>query len=158
MQERTPRPLGLKLIIAYKLAKAPVTLALAIWLTFAPRSAYALAEQIADQLSTASSIWARLGHWIEEHLSTRIFRWAAVLAWLEAITTILEAILLLMGKAWGEWLVIVGLTALLVPEVLSLDRNATWMKFGVLLVNAVVVVYLASRRLRAARPTVQHHN
>ena len=158
MQERTPRPLGLKLIIAYKLAKAPVTLALAIWLTFAPLSAYHLAEQIADQLSAASSIWARLGHWIEEHLSTRIFRWAAVLAWLDGITTILEAILLLIGKAWGEWLVIVGLTALLVPEVLSLDRKVTWMKFGVLLVNAAVVVYLASRRLRAARPTVQHHN
>ena len=150
-QERTPRTLGLKLIIAYKLAKVPVMLALAIWLTVAPRSAYQLADQIADQLSTASSAWARLGEWIDQHLSTRLFRWGAVLAWIDAITTGLEAILLLIGKAWGEWLVVFGLTALLVPEVLSLQRKPGWLKVCVLLVNAAVVVYLAGRRLRAAR-------
>jgi uncharacterized membrane protein (DUF2068 family) len=150
-QEPAPRTLGLKLIIGYKLAKLPVMLALAIWLTVAPRSALQLAEQIADQLSTASSLWARLGDWIEHHLSTRIFRWGAVLAWLDAITTGLEAILLLIGKAWGEWLVVVGLTALLVPETLSLQRKPGWMKVCILLVNAAVVVYLAARRLRAAR-------
>lgn len=149
--ERTPRTLGLKLIIGYKLAKVPVMLALALWLTVAPGSAYQLLEQIADQLSAASAFWVRLGHWIEEHLSTRILRWGAVIAWLDAITTGLEAILLLLGKAWGEWLVIVGLTALLVPEVLSLDRKQSWMKFGVLLINALVVVYLTARRVRAVR-------
>ena len=150
-QEPAPRTLGLKLIIGYKLAKLPVMLTLAIWLTVAPRSAYQFAEQIADQLSTASSLWARLGEWIEHHLSFRIFRWGAVLAWVDAITTGLEAIILLIGKAWGEWLVVVGLTALLVPEVLSLQRKPGWIKVCVLLVNAAVVVYLAARRLRAAR-------
>src|SRR5258708_16010368 len=100
-------------------------LALAIWLTVAPRSAYHVAEQLADQLSAASSIWVRLGEWIEQHLSTRIFRWAAVLAWLDAISTGLEAIVLLIGKAWGEWLVVVGLTALLIPARPSLVRRPT---------------------------------
>jgi len=150
-QERTPRTLGLKLIIAYKLAKVPVMLALAIWLTVAPRSAYHVAEQIADELSEASSLWARLGEWIELHLSTRLFRWGAVLAWLDALSTGLEAILLLIGKAWGEWLVVVGVSVLLVPEVLSLQRKPGWLKVCILLVNAAVVVYLAARRLRAAR-------
>jgi len=151
LEERAPRTLGLKLIIGYKLVKAPVMLALAIWLTVAPHSAYQLADQIADQLSTASALWARLGDWIEHHLSTRIFRWGAVLAWLDAITTGLEAILLLIGKAWGEWLVVIGLTVLFVPEVLSLERKPGWVKAGILLVNAAVVAYLGARRFRAAR-------
>ncbi len=150
-EQRTPRTLGLKLIIAYKLAKAPVMLVLAIWLTVAPREAYHVAVQIVHELSEASALWVRLGHWIEEHLSTRLFRWGAVLAWLDFASTSVEAILLMMGKAWGEWLVTIGLAALLVPELFSLEHRPSWARFFVLLINATVVVYLAARRIRAAR-------
>jgi uncharacterized membrane protein (DUF2068 family) len=151
MQPRTPRPLGLKLIIAYKLVKAPVMLALAIWLTIAPRQAYHVAAEIAHELAAASALWVRLGHWIEEHLSMRIFRWAAVVAWLDFVSTSLEAVLLLMGKTWGEWIVTIGLAALLVPELFSLERRLTWTRLVVLLINAAVVVYLVVRRVRALR-------
>ncbi len=150
-QQRTPRALGLKLIIAYKLTKAPVMLALAIWLTVAPREAYHVAVHIVHQLSAASALWVRLGHWIEEHLSTRVFRWGAVLAWLDFAATSLEAILLLMGKAWGEWIVTIGIAVLLVPELFSLEHRPTWARFFVLLINAAIVAYLATRRIRAAR-------
>lgn len=149
--ERTPRTAALKLIIAYKVVKAPAMLGLAIFLTVAPCEALHFAAYVAHELSFASAVWVRLGHWIDEHLSTRIVRWGAVLAWLDFLSTSLEAILLILGKAWGEWLVMIGLAALTVPELLSLERKPSAVRFLVLLVNGAVVVYLAARRLRAAR-------
>jgi len=150
-EQRTPRTLGIKLIIAYKLVKAPVMLVLAIWLTVAPSEAYHVAVRIVHELSAASALWARLGHWIEEHLSTRLFRWGAVLAWLDFVSTSLEAILLMTGKAWGEWIVTIGVAALLVPELFSLEHRPSWTRFFVLLVNAAVAVYLGTRRIQAVR-------
>ncbi len=156
--ERTPRTTALKLIIAYKLVKAPIMLALAIWLSVAPREAYHFAVHIVHELSAASALWVKLGHWIEEHLSTRLFRWGAVLAWLDFATTALEGILLLMGKAWGEWLVTIGLAAFLIPELFSLEHRPSWTRFVVLLINAAVVVYLGTRRLRAVREGRRDHS
>lgn len=150
-EQYPPRPTALKLIIAYKLVKAPIMLALAIWLTVAPEGAYNFALHIVHELSGASAFWVKLGHWIEEHLSVRLVRWGAVLAWLDFATTTLEAILLLMGKAWGEWMVIIILAALLIPELFSLEHAPSWSRLFVLLVNAAVVAYLTARRLRAAR-------
>src|SRR5262249_5914216 len=73
-------------------------------------------------------------------------------------TTTLEAILLLMGKAWGEWLVAIGLAALLIPELLSLEHSPSVTRFVVLLINAAVVAYLATRRLKAAREDRQRQS
>lgn len=147
-----PRTLALKLIIAYKLAKVPLMLALAIWLTVAPDHVYQLAARFAHELSEASALWVRLGRWLEEHLSRRLLRWGAALAWLDSVITGLEATLLLIGKAWGEWLVTIGLALFLIPELLSLERSPSWPRFFVLLVNGAVVVYLSARRWKALRP------
>ena len=145
----------MKLIIAYKTAKVPLMLTLAIWLTVAPDEAYRLSERIAHELSAASAFWVRLGRWLEEHLSARAVRWGAGLAWFDSIVTTLEVALLLMGKAWGEWLVTLGLAFFLVPELVSLERSPSWAKLFVLLVNGVVVIYLAARRLKEARKAKQ---
>jgi uncharacterized membrane protein (DUF2068 family) len=150
-EQQTQRPTALKLIIAYKLVKAPIMLALAIWLTVAPREVYHVAVQIVRELSALSAFWVKLGHWIEEHLSTRLFRWGAVLAWFDFISTSVEAILLLTGKPWGEWIVTIGLASLLIPELLSLEHSPSWTRLAVLLINATVVVYLGTRRFRAMR-------
>jgi uncharacterized membrane protein (DUF2068 family) len=149
--QRSERTLGLKLIIAYKLTKAIAVFGLAIWLTFAPHGAYHFAEHLVRELSAGGALWVRLGRWLDAHLSMRLFHQVTFLAWLDAITTGLEAFLLLIGKAWGEWLVVIGVGALLVPEVLSLERRPSWGRFLVLLVNAAVVLYLLQRRLRATR-------
>jgi uncharacterized membrane protein (DUF2068 family) len=81
----------------------------------------------------------------------RLVHWGALLAWLDFVSTTLEAVLLMMGKAWGEWVVTIGIAALLVPELVSLEKRPSWARLVVLLVNAAIVVYLAQRRLRAAR-------
>ena len=142
---------ALKAIIAYKLAKAPVMLALAIWLTLAPNQVYRVALEIGEQLSEMSAIWARLAPWIQEHLTVRFLRWGAIVAWFDAISTALEAVLLLLGKAWGEWLVAIGLSLLLAPELLSLQRRPSWLKLIVLASNGGIVAYLCWRRVRALR-------
>jgi uncharacterized membrane protein (DUF2068 family) len=126
-------------------------LALALWLTFSPRGAYEFVESIAEELSAGGALWARLGEWIEVHLSTKIIRGGAVLAWLDAITTAAEVTLLLLRKPWAEWLVTLGLGTLIPLELFSLERRPGLGKAIVLLINAAVVVYLARRRIKAAR-------
>ena len=81
----------------------------------------------------------------------RFLRWGAIVAWFDAISTALEAVLLLLGKAWGEWLVAIGLSLLLAPELLSLQRRPSWLKLIVLASNGGIVAYLCWRRLRALR-------
>jgi len=146
---RQNRPPGLKLIIAYKFLKAPVMLALAGALTFAPVSAIRAARHVAFELSEGGGISWRLAHWLEPHLTERVERRAAIVAWLDGVSTVAEGLLLVSGKAWGEWIVVAGLSLLLPVEVLALVRRARIARALVLVINAAVVVYLAWRRLRA---------
>jgi uncharacterized membrane protein (DUF2068 family) len=71
-----------------------------------------------------------------------------VLAWLDGTVTLLEGILLLWGKAWGEWLVVGGLALLLPVEALGMIRRPSVVRAVVLAVNALVVAYLARRRMK----------
>jgi uncharacterized membrane protein (DUF2068 family) len=96
-----------------------------------------------------------LGEWLGLHVTDSVVRGGAIVAWLDAGTTTLEATLLLMNKPWGEWLVVAGLGALIPVEVVWLVRHLTPERFGVLLVNSVVFAYLLWRRIRARGPA-QH--
>ena len=147
----TPATPGLKLIIAYKLAKAPVMLGLAIWLTLAPSGAYNFVEDVVDQLSAAGNVWSRLAEWIDAHFSLRVVHGGAALAWLDGLLTTAEAVLLLMRKPLGEWLVAIGLGSLLPLELFSFYRKPGVVKVLVLLINGAVVLYLVRRRLIEAR-------
>lgn len=75
-----------------------------------------------------------------------------MLAWLDGFSTALEGVLLLSGKSWGEWLVIVGLASLLCAEVFALIHQPSIVKALILGVNALIVLYLVRRRIRIARP------
>ena len=77
------------------------------------------------------------------------------MAWLDSVTTAAEVILLLRGKAWGEWLVAAGLGALVVVEVVSLERRPSLTRLVVLIVNAAVVAYLVARRSREVKRRTQ---
>ncbi len=145
------RPAGLKLIIAYKLVKAPLVLALALFLTLNPRGAVHAVDAFARDLNEGSALFARLARWLETHVSQRAVGHGAMLAWLDGVTTTLEGILLFRGHAWGEWLVVAGLGALLPFEVHSLERHPTWVRLAALVINAAVVVYLVVLRLRNRR-------
>ena len=144
------RPAGLKLIIAYKFVKAPIMLALAGALTFAPISTIRAARHAVFELSESGALGWRVAHWAEPHLTVRVERRAAIVAWLDGVSTLVEALLLLSGKAWGEWIVVAGLALLLPLEAFSLVRRPRLGRALVLAANVAVVAYLARRRLKAA--------
>ncbi|HTQ04057.1 MAG TPA: DUF2127 domain-containing protein [Polyangiaceae bacterium] len=146
------RPSGLKLIIAYKCVKAPLVLALALTLTLNPRGALHAVDALARDLSEGGALFGRFAHWLETHVTQRAVGHGALLAWLDGVTTTLEAFLLWRGHAWGEWLVVAGLGALVPFELMSLEKHPSWLRLGALLVNAGVVAYLVVLRLRARAP------
>ena len=49
-------------------------------------------------------------------------------------------------KAWAAWFAIVSGAVYLPVEVFELSKHATFMKGGVLLINAGIVIYLVSVR------------
>jgi uncharacterized membrane protein (DUF2068 family) len=145
------RPGGLKLILAYKCVKAPLVLALALVLTLNPRGALHAVDVAARDLSEGGALFAHFARWLELHLTQRAVGRGAILAWLDGLTTTLEAFLLWRGHAWGEWLVVAGLGALVPFEAFSFEKHPSPMRLGALLVNAAVVAYLVVLRLRARR-------
>jgi hypothetical protein len=145
------RPAGLKLIVAYKFAKAPVMLALAVALTFAPARAIGMAHRISSELSESGTLGWRVSRWLEPHLNLHVEHRAAVLAWLDGASTLAEGFLLLSGSAWGEWIVVAGLALLLPFEAFGLIRRPRVGRAVVLVLNAAVVAYLVWLRLRHAR-------
>jgi uncharacterized membrane protein (DUF2068 family) len=72
---------------------------------------------------------------------------------LDGVTTGLECYALLRGRAWGEWLVVVAMSALLPFEVVSLVHAQHVGRLIVLLGNVVIVAYLLrhARKRHAAR-------
>jgi uncharacterized membrane protein (DUF2068 family) len=73
----------------------------------------------------------------------------AILALVDGAWTAAEGFLLLQGRAWGEWVVVAGLTALVPVEAVSLERNPSLFKLAVVAVNSAVVAYLVFRRVRS---------
>jgi uncharacterized membrane protein (DUF2068 family) len=141
-------PPGLKVIVAYKFAKAPVMIALGIALLSAPERALVVAHHINAQLSETGTLGWRLARALEPYLTPRAEHRAALVAWLDGLTTFTEGLLLVSGKAWGEWIVVAGLGALLPLEAISLVRRPRVGRAVVLLVNAAIVAYLVRLRLR----------
>ena len=142
---------GFRLIIGYKFCKAALMFGVALWLTTAPGAAFRTLESLARQLAEGGAAFARAGHWIQEHLTSSFVLRGALLAWLDSLSSALEGFLLLSGKPWAHWIVILGLAALLPFEVLSLEHRPAVGKVIVLVANVLIVAYLARLQLQRAR-------
>ncbi|HKO53679.1 MAG TPA: DUF2127 domain-containing protein [Polyangiaceae bacterium] len=149
--QSVPRPFALELIIGYKFTKAPLVLLLAVLLTASPNGAERVAHALARELSEGGALLARVGTWLGLHVSRSDLRHAALLAWGDGLVTLLEGVLLLRGHAWGEWLVVAALAALIPFEALSLEQRPGPLRVVVLTLNVAIVAYLASRRWREGR-------
>ena len=141
------RPLGLRLIIAYKLLKAPLMLALALWLCVAPSAAIHLAKLVTSELSEVSATLGHLAHGISRYLTRHWATQIAILAWMDGLSTALEGILLWRGSAWGEWIVVVGLALLMPFELSRVVRHPSLLRVLVLTINAALFAYLIHARL-----------
>jgi uncharacterized membrane protein (DUF2068 family) len=145
-----PRTLGIRLIIAYKFVKAFLMIGMALWFTFDPEAASAFGQHLAHELVEARPFLVRIGHWLHTHLTEHVIERSALVAWLDGITTVLEGILLLLGKPWGEWLVALGLSLFLPFEAYELIHKPGPAKASVLVLNAAIVAYLLYERLLPA--------
>ena len=67
------------------------------------------------------------------------------------MSSTLEPVLLLSGKTWAQWVVIVGLACLIPFEILAIEHRPGIGKFLVLGANAAIVAYLAWVQLRKTR-------
>jgi uncharacterized membrane protein (DUF2068 family) len=143
--------LGFRLIIGYKFAKAAMMFGVALWLTTAPGAAYRTLDLLARELAEGGAIFAHAGRWIHAHLSSSVVIRGAVLAWVDSVSSALEAFLLLSGKSWAQWIVILGLACLLPFEILSIEHRPGIGKFLVLGANAIIVAYLARAQIQKAR-------
>lgn len=149
--QRVERPAGLRLIIAYKIVKAPLALLLALYLSLETPSALHVSRILAHELSEGGTLLVRLAIWLEKYVTPRALTRVAAVAWLDGILTAIEAFLLWRGHALGEWVVVVGLAVLLPFEVGALVHHPSAARGVVLLLNAAIVVYLAARRWAVQR-------
>jgi uncharacterized membrane protein (DUF2068 family) len=153
--EREPHgrqgPAGLRLIIAYKFLKGPAVLLLAAWLTFAPERVLGFERRLAAELLEWGALLHRLALWLNLHVTASMLREGAAFAWLDGVTTLLEGVLLWLGYAWAEWLVVAGVSALVPFELWGFWHHPTPLRAGVIAVNVWIVVYLVRLRLNARR-------
>ena len=140
------RPLGLRLIIGYKIVKAVLVLAVAAYLTASSALAYREARHLVALLAEHGGFMHRLAIWLDVHVTQSALGTVRVLALLDGITTTVEAALLWSGKTWGEWLVIAGLATLLPFEAHSLWLHRHLGHVVVLIANTAIVIYLVVRR------------
>jgi uncharacterized membrane protein (DUF2068 family) len=145
------RPAGLRAIIAYKLVKTPLMVSLALFMTLAPLKTDHLVVRLTHELAGGSALFRHLAHWREAHVTLTVLARARALAWMDAAFTLLEAVLLIRGKSWGEWLVVIGLGLACVFELVSIERHFTLLKGIVFVLNVAIVLYLVRLRLRSVR-------
>lgn len=142
---------GLTLIIVYKVFRC-----VAAWLVAILLAAYISTQRIqllrdlVDKLTAhlTSGVGNELGHWMERALVAQN-AWLVVAGLsLDGAFTLLEAVALIGGYNWGPWLVVIGTSAFMPFEALAWLRHPSIGRALLLVLNGLVVVYLARRVIR----------
>ena len=131
-------------------------LAVAAALIFAPVRSDHFLHHLAANLSESGVLGWRLAHWLGPRLTRGIEIKAAILSGLDGATTLLEGILLISGKAWGDLergmhIAILGMLrvcaagfltygVLLLWLLLPLNRGETWAAWAILSSAATMLV------------------
>jgi uncharacterized membrane protein (DUF2068 family) len=136
-----PYPLGLILLVIYKATTAIVLLLISVAIRFAWLNHSHLSDYVL--LSHRAVV-----EWILQHiaqLSPHTLQFASIAAGLYGLLSAIEAIGLWYVKSWARWVVLVGVGASLPIEVLELLRAASWLKFGLLIINSLAFWYVLKR-------------
>jgi uncharacterized membrane protein (DUF2068 family) len=150
---RVHRDRGLVLIIAYKLVKG------VLWLVLAATIVVMMQMGLGDRLLGLAALLRHHAHAWSLRLadllvkaSTRHSLWTIVVALLaDGTMTLVEGWALIHGRWWGPWLVVVATSSLLPFEVVALARHPHVVRGLILVVNLMIVAYLARTALREAR-------
>jgi uncharacterized membrane protein (DUF2068 family) len=144
---------GLRAIILYKTAKAAVQLAAALllivlWPFGLPDAIRHLSLMLRQHVTHgwALRLAAALAHGSSNH---GIVLGIAALGFDGALTA-LEAWSLRTGRWWGAWLVVVATGSLLPFELYELARHPRVSRALLIVVNLIIVIYLARRARREA--------
>jgi uncharacterized membrane protein (DUF2068 family) len=147
------RERGLTIIIAYKLIKGGLWLVFAVALLVLMR--LGLGDDLlglAEQLRHHSRAWTLALADLLVRASTRRGLWTLFVALVaDGTLTLVEAWALIRGHWWGPWLVVVATGSLLPFEVVALARHPHVSRFILLVVNVLIVAYLARKALREHR-------
>jgi uncharacterized membrane protein (DUF2068 family) len=142
------KPLGLRIIIIYKFAKAVFsagvgTAALVLLHFGAEAVAATLAQQMLDH---STREWAlKSATLIVLAGTSRHVVIAAVAGFADSAISLLEGISLRSGAWWGPWLVVGATGALLPWELAASIHRPGWMRLLVFAINLAVVLYLLVR-------------
>ena len=135
---------GLRTVVSFEALKGVLVLIVG----------FGLLSLVHHDLQAAAERLVRLSHLNPAHHYPRVFieasanindsrlRLLAALAFLYAGVRFIEAYGLWRMKAWAAWLGIVSGAVYLPIEVFKLIKHATFMRGGVLLINASIVIYL----------------
>ena len=142
------RPVGLRLIIMYKLLKAAVQAALAALLPILQRlgvtSFWALRmTRLAEHVAHRST--AALARRIAALLTPTHLALISVALALDAALTGFEAWALHRRFRWAPWLVVVAGSTLIPFEVVELARRPRASRAAILVVNLLIIAYLVAR-------------
>ena len=145
---------GLRLIVAYKLAKAALQAVAAVAIGLAVQAGWA--ERLAGIAMTYSEhalhpTAIRLARWLSLAVTPRHLEVLALLLAGDALVSAGEGWVLRRGYAWGRWLVVVATGSLLPFELYELIEKPRVGRALVLLINAAIVGYLAWDQRKRAR-------
>ena len=154
MVERRDRPLGLLLLAVEKSIGALFFLiaAIVLFVLRARSVTHPLQSLFAQELrEDPHDVIANLPiGWLPQVSRTTLLT-LALLATGYLVLHVVEAAGLWLGQLWVEYFILVETAALLPYEVYEITRHPTMFKAAVLVVNALIVWYLARRRWRPQR-------
>jgi uncharacterized membrane protein (DUF2068 family) len=139
-------PLGLRLIAGAKLVKGVVLSFISLGIldlihkdVAAVALRFVLAFRISPENRFVVLLLEKLGL-VDPATLVRL----GILSALYASVLLVEGLGLWIGAGWAEYMVVIS-SGLFVPEeCLATYRNFTWLKLSILLVNAVILVYVAN--------------
>ena len=148
-------PLGERLIVLYKFGKAALEAsgAIVLWV--------AVTAGLAGRVVEAATVFGRhsvhplalrLAHWLTLEATPAHLRVLAALLGGDAVVSAAEGWVLRRRLAWGRWVVVLATSALLPVELYEIVHRPSIGRAVVLVVNAAIVVYLASRARRSPPP------
>jgi uncharacterized membrane protein (DUF2068 family) len=137
-------PIGLKLIAGAKIAKGAALACLSLGVfDLIHKNLTAIAQRfvqiarISPENKYVELLLEKLGL-VEPSTLIRL----GMLSALYASIQLIEGLGLWFGAAWAEYMVVIS-TGLFVPEeCLGIARHPTWLRLGILLINAAILVYV----------------
>ena len=149
---------GLRSIAVFESFKGLLGLAAAIAvLTLAHKDISELAERAMNAVHMNTD--SRVADWIfnaTDKATPRGLIFIAVGGFVYAAIRFAEAYGLWHAKVWAEWFALISGCLYLPLEIWELTRHANWFKWGVLIINLIVVIYIAVIRIESHRARKAH--